>query len=415
MSKHEWKNGDWLEMQGVRFRFVGLVPGCPGRVVVAMNAGDTIQVDLCMLTPLPDCDSWSWQPLKLQAGKWYRRRDGEVVGPTKPRATPSLFQWWVGSQSYTSAGKWSYSGPMRLDLVKEVPSPGIAVEEAPATVSGIKLQEGKWYRRRDGRIIGPATFRGGVAGPYTWRIEALTYTYNGRYDLEVKRAAYDLVEEVLQPIEGQVVMVEGKWYERVDGAIVGPAKPINVGGDCWGVGPYCYAPTGRRIYADRPEHWLVRSVATPPELPEPQSKLQGTEREVECETAYTLEPGQFVQWAGVEFELVAYRVPEIGELYMPNLFEMCIAVGGEPISFVVREVVREKWVTPTDEDAKGRPTAVVWDSEEDTRQKLQLVAVDSDSDQPFLAMGSKGSRTRVRRWRYCLIKPSDVAAKRGDE
>ncbi len=69
MSGHEWKNGDWLEMQGVRFRFVGLVPGCPGRVVVAMNAGDTIQVDLCMLTPLPDCDSWSWQPPKLEEGK----------------------------------------------------------------------------------------------------------------------------------------------------------------------------------------------------------------------------------------------------------------------------------------------------------------------------------------------------------
>lgn len=65
---------------------------------------------------------------------------------------------------------------------------------------GVTIEEGRFYRRRDGKVIGPAT-RIGVAGAYPWNLCGDYYTARGTWTLETDddSGIYDLVEMVSPP------------------------------------------------------------------------------------------------------------------------------------------------------------------------------------------------------------------------
>lgn len=65
--------------------------------------------------------------LQLQEGKWYRRRDGEVVGPlTKATSTfPDARPFAINCLAYNPDGSWNDpdEGDSKNDLIEEVPAP----------------------------------------------------------------------------------------------------------------------------------------------------------------------------------------------------------------------------------------------------------------------------------------------------
>jgi hypothetical protein len=58
----------------------------------------------------------------------------------------------------------------------------------------LKLQEGKYYKRRDGLIAGPVVINSGSSN-YPFRIHVNTYSEAGRYDINKPDDRLDLVEE----------------------------------------------------------------------------------------------------------------------------------------------------------------------------------------------------------------------------
>lgn len=72
--------------------------------------------------------------VKLQVGKWYRRRDGEVVGPVKECNfhRTGKYPFVAGGSTYTADGRYYYNNNATIfDLVEEVPAP-TAQPEPPA-------------------------------------------------------------------------------------------------------------------------------------------------------------------------------------------------------------------------------------------------------------------------------------------
>ena len=60
--------------------------------------------------------------LQIEEGKWYRRRDGAVVGPAES-ADGRTRPWCVDGWFYTTAGRIYDTGESTWDLVEEVPAP----------------------------------------------------------------------------------------------------------------------------------------------------------------------------------------------------------------------------------------------------------------------------------------------------
>jgi hypothetical protein len=61
----------------------------------------------------------------------------------------------------------------------------------------MQIEEGKWYRRRDGKIVGPAKVS--AFPTYSWSVNSLLYTDEGFYLYTKKVSYFDLVEEVKPP------------------------------------------------------------------------------------------------------------------------------------------------------------------------------------------------------------------------
>lgn len=67
--------------------------------------------------------------LRIEEGKWYRRRDGKVVGPAWCRGPGMLYPWCLGEHEteftiYKGDGRFAHDGQCaKRDLVEEVPAP----------------------------------------------------------------------------------------------------------------------------------------------------------------------------------------------------------------------------------------------------------------------------------------------------
>lgn len=61
--------------------------------------------------------------LQIEEGKWYRRRDGRVVGPAERVSDALYYPWTAGGATYTTDGAHTYGCSSDYDLVEEVPAP----------------------------------------------------------------------------------------------------------------------------------------------------------------------------------------------------------------------------------------------------------------------------------------------------
>jgi hypothetical protein len=60
----------------------------------------------------------------------------------------------------------------------------------------MQIQAGKYYRRRDGEVIGPAKHRGDKGSSYQWNVSGNYYTDDGRYQACGPDSPYDLIAEI---------------------------------------------------------------------------------------------------------------------------------------------------------------------------------------------------------------------------
>jgi hypothetical protein len=96
--------------------------------------------------------------LKLEEGKYYRQVCGDVVGPIEIDEIKSYYDFPYrikicnGSYIYYSEGGVRVYEPSRAkqNLVEEVENP-----------NGLKLEVGKYYRQKDGNVVGPMCHDGG--------------------------------------------------------------------------------------------------------------------------------------------------------------------------------------------------------------------------------------------------------------
>lgn len=63
-------------------------------------------------------------PLQITERKWYERRDGETVGPSRLERNGLLFKWRVGGKLYPDNGRYAFNKTDHpYDLIHEVPEP----------------------------------------------------------------------------------------------------------------------------------------------------------------------------------------------------------------------------------------------------------------------------------------------------
>lgn len=83
--------------------------------------------------------------VKMREGSWYRRRDGEVVGPCIPR-DDELYPWNVGELLYSKEGNYWQDGPVEPeDLVEEVPAPDVAPSTTSTPIHGFPGDLRDWF------------------------------------------------------------------------------------------------------------------------------------------------------------------------------------------------------------------------------------------------------------------------------
>jgi hypothetical protein len=66
----------------------------------------------------------------------------------------------------------------------------------------LQLQEGKYYKRRDGHLVGPIVLcKQNKTYPYIAR--GMSFTKEGQYDINIAHPSFDLIEEVIlaQPFD----------------------------------------------------------------------------------------------------------------------------------------------------------------------------------------------------------------------
>jgi hypothetical protein len=111
-----------------------------------------------LATYLPDCDSWNL-PLQLREGAWYKRRDGEIVGPLETnRHHAYCFKYellQVGTPcTVTINGRHSLEiEESPFDLIREVsaPTPPIEPPEGYRLLSGDDvIADGDFYLSKNG-------------------------------------------------------------------------------------------------------------------------------------------------------------------------------------------------------------------------------------------------------------------------
>jgi hypothetical protein len=77
--------------------------------------------------------------MQIKEGKFYRRRDGKIVGPAE-KSSKVEFPFRAGGHTYRANGFY-YNGGDYLDLVEEVPAPSLkapdcSTDDGPAETPG---------------------------------------------------------------------------------------------------------------------------------------------------------------------------------------------------------------------------------------------------------------------------------------
>lgn len=132
------------------------------------------------------------EPLKVEAGKFYKQRDGVVIGPIVKMAGGGMWPWTVEGKrrgdQWNDSGKRCLDGYEHTDLVEEMPAP-------------IKIEEGKYYRQADGKVVGPMhKWDRSTSDQYNW-----TQKGGGVWNIEGERyspsmrATGNIVAEVSAP------------------------------------------------------------------------------------------------------------------------------------------------------------------------------------------------------------------------
>lgn len=159
--------------------------------------------------------------LKLEVGKWYRRRDGEVVGPLldeapkgwKPLTKSHPFGGFSkdGFRTYTPDGFWAANTGTKFDLIAEVPAPVLVPETQPAvdatTLVGTPAREDIARLAETTQTVSPTE-------PLK-DISALARQEGGNHymGLKIKPAEYSHANK-LGFIEGSVVKYVSRWREK---------------------------------------------------------------------------------------------------------------------------------------------------------------------------------------------------------
>jgi hypothetical protein len=81
--------------------------------------------------------------IQIQAGKYYRRRDGRICGPAKLAETSNTYRWNLGGNLFADDGRWS-SYRKDLDLIAEV-----TVQD----VLPFELKAGEKYETSNGSVV----------------------------------------------------------------------------------------------------------------------------------------------------------------------------------------------------------------------------------------------------------------------
>lgn len=118
-------------------------------------------------------------PLVVEAGKWYRRRDGEVVGPVEKISSGPRYRWTAGGETYLSDGHWNAQKCRHsYDLIAEAAPPTV---EAVAEQMEINDFFGKHFTPAPTKPQAVANYRVGnhveffsMPGPF-----AVTFTGEG--------------------------------------------------------------------------------------------------------------------------------------------------------------------------------------------------------------------------------------------
>jgi hypothetical protein len=58
--------------------------------------------------------------MKIEAGKYYRTRGGDIVGPMREEKTHSIYPWVTTGHGWTISGRFSANSDGPLDLISEV-------------------------------------------------------------------------------------------------------------------------------------------------------------------------------------------------------------------------------------------------------------------------------------------------------
>jgi hypothetical protein len=201
--------------------------------------------------------------VKLEAGQWYRNRDGFVryvigIGPLMGKPKEDAYPFLVLGDAVGADVVWCredgkcYDDESNEDLVEHLPCCDGFDWKPPKP---IEAPDG-WGLLNEGEKIkyGDMAFSGGA-----WNvIDSHSVVFGEKFSLEDHLP-------IARKIGINLQMREGAWYERQDGKIVGPCEPysscdVMVYHPAWKIAPLWYDDKGENT---NPESWLIREVDPP--------------------------------------------------------------------------------------------------------------------------------------------------------
>jgi hypothetical protein len=84
----------------------------------------------------------------------------------------------------------------------------------------VKIEQGKYYRRGDGEVMGPAKHRNEPHTNYPWNVGGCFYTGDGLFQVSGPDQVYDLVAETVCTDVLPFELKAGEKYETSNGSVV---------------------------------------------------------------------------------------------------------------------------------------------------------------------------------------------------